>query len=322
MRSETAITSYRYGNKIGCVKRIRTVAGAVLHPGHFARHRSQRARRLYHRIARLLHVRTYRRRCAGPGYATVVSGARAEIDPEIGFLAVPPGGLAAEQARAAVAEVRERVSKLDVDSLCANSRKSYLVNLLADEELGADSAIVRYVTSPEIVGVAAKYLRCVPLLTNIRVWYSPNDSDQPAGSQVFHIDHEDYRQMKGFLFIDDVTPESGPLTLLPARHAIPIQRQLRMTRSKQVSDEAIADLVPSEDVVSLTGPAGTLGLVDTSNCFHFGSRAGTRPRLVLTFQYLTPFAFTLPWLWQRGDLLRHLWPEARGMRAQLVGRAL
>jgi hypothetical protein len=69
-------------------------------------------------------------------------------------------------------------------------------------------------------------------------------------------------------------------------------------RTSRVSDEAVRDLVGAgpEDPVgtSLTGPAGAAAMVDTSRCFHFGSRveAGAPPRKLVVFQYVTPFAFT------------------------------
>ena len=45
--------------------------------------------------------------------------------------------------------------------------------------------------------------------------------------------------------------------------------------------------------MALSGPAGTVDFVDTSRCFHFGSRvdADGRPRRIAVFQYLTPYSF-------------------------------
>jgi hypothetical protein len=41
------------------------------------------------------------------------------------------------------------------------------------------------------------------------------------------------------------------------------------------------------------GPAGTVAVVDTSRCFHYGSRVAedASPRLVTVLQYLSPFSF-------------------------------
>ena len=46
----------------------------------------------------------------------------------------------------------------------------------------------------------------------------------------------------------------------------------------------------------ILGPAETAAFVDTSRCFHFGSRVepGAPPRLVTMIQYQTPYAFVRP----------------------------
>ena len=53
----------------------------------------------------------------------------------------------------------------------------------------------------------------------------------------------------------------------------------------------------------MTGKSGDLLLCDTSNCFHFGSRLGKKPRFILAFQYITPFGFSIDWNWKRCDKL-------------------
>ena len=118
------------------------------------------------------------------------------------------------------------------------------------------------------------------MLTYIAVWYSPNDSTKDDGSQKFHLDHEDFRQVKGFVFIDDVEETSGPFTLLEAEASAGVQRAVhyRMTPAeKRVEDDVVFGIADRRRAVSLTGPAGTVALVDTSRCFHYGSRAGRRP---------------------------------------------
>ena len=59
-----------------------------------------------------------------------------------------------------------------------------------------------------------------------------------------------------------------------------------------MTDEAVTAAVGSDRTV-LDGPRGTAHFVDTSRCFHFGSRvqAGAPPRQLVVFQYLTPYAF-------------------------------
>ena len=54
----------------------------------------------------------------------------------------------------------------------------------------------------------------------------------------------------------------------------------------------------------MTGKSGDLVLCDTSSCFHYGSRLGNnpKPRLILAFQYVTPFSFSMDWNWKNSDI--------------------
>ena len=58
----------------------------------------------------------------------------------------------------------------------------------------------------------------------------------------------------------------------------------------------------------LTGPPGTAGFVDTSRCFHYGSRTRKHAvsRVVALFQFVAPTAFCLPLNFRNGAPYRHL----------------
>jgi len=45
------------------------------------------------------------------------------------------------------------------------------------------------------------------------------------------------------------------------------------------------------DQVALTGKACDVAFVDTSSCFHLGSRKTRKPRLLIALQYLGPQAY-------------------------------
>ena len=142
------------------------------------------------------------------------------------------------------------------------------------------------------------------MITNLSLWYSPNDKVFKNSSQEYHLDHEDFRQVKGFLFINDIDHETGPLNIINAQQSNNIQKLInyKLTKSqKRVSDKTIKILKNKnsdikEDV--MIGGSGDLLLCDTSSCFHFGSRLGSKPRFILAFQYITPFGFSVDWNWK------------------------
>ena len=164
---------------------------------------------------------------------------------------------------------------------------------LPDSDLNLDSPYMRLALSDEVVAVVSAYLGMVPVLAYVDVWYSPHVEKAPWSSQLFHLDHADVTQIKLFLHCGDVGPASGPLTVLTAldskRLAKRVNYRLEQTR---VTDEAVTAAVGRDRTV-LDGPRGTAHFVDTSRCFHFGSRvqAGAPPRQLVVFQYLTPYAF-------------------------------
>ena len=52
------------------------------------------------------------------------------------------------------------------------------------------------------------------------------------------------------------------------------------------------------------GKKGTLYLVDTSSCFHCGARKSLKSRLLLTFQFITPWANYLKWNWKKSEIIK------------------
>ena len=66
---------------------------------------------------------------------------------------------------------------------------------------------------------------------------------------------------------------------------------------KRVKDEVFSEYESQKIVCK--GERGTLYLVDTSNCFHCGARKSPKSRLLITFQFITPWANYLNWNWKK-----------------------
>ncbi len=183
-----------------------------------------------------------------------------------------------------------------------------LIPIKSSEDYNSESPEFKFVTNKYLIEIVTKYLKCVPLLTNLSLWYSPNDKIFENSSQEYHLDHEDYKQVKGFLFINEIDLETGPLSVINLEQSNNIQKTLnyKMTeKNKRVNDKIIKDLKKNININEniMTGKSGDLLLCDTSNCFHFGSRLGKKPRFILAFQYITPFGFSIDWNWKSCDKL-------------------
>lgn len=159
-------------------------------------------------------------------------------------------------------------------------------NLLSAEQLHRHPELLKLAENSGLVSTISAYLGQVPVIGSMQLWLSkPNPLKE--GSQLFHLDKADLRQVKLFLNVIDIDNENGPFTYIPADRTAVLRRRLSEPYSR-VMDEEIESNDGSRDIAHLTGAAGTGALVDTCRCLHCGSRISAGKRLVLLIQYL-PF---------------------------------
>jgi hypothetical protein len=142
--------------------------------------------------------------------------------------------------------------------------------------------------SDEILQIASEYLGEVPTLLRIKLWWTPINT-KLSGSQLFHRDgmHWMQRQAKFLFIMNDVGPDSGPFTFLPADISRKVAGSLgSILEQERVTDEMVYNHASESDAIALTGTAGTGAMVDTSRCFHFGARARGGERLMLMFNFM------------------------------------
>ena len=158
-------------------------------------------------------------------------------------------------------------------------------------DVEAARALIRPFLQPEAFLVAANYLGVLPVLQAVRIAYSPNDEAEGLiSSQMFHMDPEGARQVKVFVAARDVGPENSPLTFVPeAISARALASHDEALLGRRVPDKVMLRHAPKPTWVAHEGPRGTMVFIDTSRCFHYGSRPAPKPRLLLYAQYLDPF---------------------------------
>jgi hypothetical protein len=236
-----------------------------------------------------------------------------------GFATVPQGNLSGIEP--VVADVLSLMEELGPTP--PSSAKDHLTaNLLPGEAVSLDSSFMRLALDDEVLAAVSAYLGVVPVLNTVDVWHSRPVGGEARSSQLFHLDGADVSQVKLFVHCTDVTEASGPLTVLDAASSRRLAKKLgyRIGDSR-VPDERIAEMLgKAAEPVSLTGPRGTAQFVDTSRCFHFGSRIQSEspPRTVAVFQYLTPYAFAFTGDHREEAPYRHLASEALPERTRLV----
>ncbi len=181
----------------------------------------------------------------------------------------------------------------------AEGPKEFLVSIIRDEEAYQHNGLMELAVSSPVLRLASKYLGSVPMLSGIRLWWSPPNTSE-IDSQLYHCDREDQRQLKVLLNISDTTHKTGPFTLIPAGISERVKSEVGYSYKRyRLTDEEVWSTEDQTQAVPLTGPSGSAYCVDTSRCLHFGSRQNSEPRLLLMVQYTRYLApnVTLPsWL--------------------------
>jgi len=175
------------------------------------------------------------------------------------------------------------------------SKKDTMLSVHMDFHDLRNEPIRELVLAPEVVATAANYLGTVPVLCGTYVWYCPNrETDRLIGSQLFHCDRQDYRQVKIFIPIDEIRADSGPTTCVSAAATKRFFEHRRdsgqsVSIKARFSDDEV-HRYGSEEEHPVIGSAGTLGFIDTINCLHYGSRPARQSKYHMVVQFYTPFS--------------------------------
>ena len=185
------------------------------------------------------------------------------------------------------------------DQNCENlstGSKLYLRNLLVDLSIDEAADIIAFFVSNAMLGIASSYLKCTPLLTEIKLLYSPSsNSDTPlSGSQLFHKDFDDVKNLKIFINLSDITLEDGPLQIFDRGSSQEIADNIKRLCLKVSTHSDKVEELSSKPMISLIGKRGAINFVDTCCCYHRGSRNPLRSRLVLYATYNSRTSFRFP----------------------------
>lgn len=214
-------------------------------------------------------------------------GPDVRLDPALGFRVFAPGTFPEVQS---ILSVADRVIANEENVAVPKKGKAHLNHLLARNDMAKYPELVDFALTPAFLGAAADYLNDFPIVTQIFLWHAHAIEQSFSNSQLFHRDHDDFKQLKIFVYLSDVDMDSGPLTVLSASRTREASEKLGYLRSRKpnIPDEEMAVHVSMSEPLALTGPRGTVSFADTSQVFHYGSRVTKKDRYVMVIQYLTP----------------------------------
>jgi hypothetical protein len=150
------------------------------------------------------------------------------IDPQENTLSIPQGKArasvpprviprTAEVVDACLAIFQERRSSLDGYMQQRDKELAkYFYDVAHVGGFGARSKLlIDYMAQPAILNGVMRYLGEMPLLQGVKLYWTPQN-DKLVSSQQWHMDGGG-RQLKLFLYLNDVDEGAGPLTIIPAK---------------------------------------------------------------------------------------------------------
>lgn len=196
-----------------------------------------------------------------------------------------------DYCRALAAPVLDKSAE-DVAAMRPGKSKSYWLDLFTDKE-SRPNPILDFVTLPVLLQAAARYIGEVPILSYISLFFTPpGTANLMQGSQGWHRDNEQKRQLKIFLLAYPVDSAAGPSKLLPRAYS---PDSYYRNYPGYFTDTQLRDFGLDEAaIVEFTGEAGAVLLIDTSALYHCGSRTLAQPRLQMIAAY-HPMMSNLPY---------------------------
>lgn len=139
--------------------------------------------------------------------------------------------------------------------------------------------VMDVVNNEMVLKLAEAHLGCKPQITSIGLGWSIAGQDRATHSQLFHRDCDDWKWIKMFIYLTDVTEASGPHEYVAGSH-----RQDMLTHKGRYTDSQVSNLFGEDRIKRLVGKAGTTIMEDTYGV-HRGLMPKTQHRLMLTVQY-------------------------------------
>ncbi|OAI50410.1 hypothetical protein AYO46_10235 [Betaproteobacteria bacterium SCGC AG-212-J23] len=158
--------------------------------------------------------------------------------------------------------------------------------LLTEDDATDIAEVQELLCDPSLIQVAQNYLHAKPIFTGLSLWWSAPANEKPdaEAAQQFHFDMERIRWLRYFIYLTDVTAESGPHCFIKGTHrtgAIP-DEVLGEGYARQ-SDERILEIYGQDAYREFVGRRGTI-IAEDSRGFHKGLMLTRGDRLLLAFE--------------------------------------
>jgi len=180
--------------------------------------------------------------------------------------------------------------------------KPFLRDIHPPDVLERYPSLLDFVSSPPVVAAVARYAGwVVPLsgslpppgvrLMESTTKFDPTPNGPFRSSQLWHRDYHSTPTIYVAVAVRDIGPDDGPLHFIGAEASQRVSAALRERPGRppyRVPDAVVEELVGPDEIHRFSAPAGTVLFIDSSACFHYGSRKPANPRYQLQYSFINP----------------------------------
>jgi len=148
--------------------------------------------------------------------------------------------------------------------------KEYWVNLYHPKK-GETDPIKKFMSSPEIFTIAARYLGEIPQIAMLSLLYTPPTTETSKNSMMWHLDNHHDNIVRMFINPYHMSIENGATMIFPNKYQ---PKYDFYKKFPYFTDEEAKEFgFNFDDKVDLVGDSGHIYFADSANCFHCGSRS-------------------------------------------------
>ncbi len=154
---------------------------------------------------------------------------------------------------------------------------------IAKDEIVNSPVALNLMTDPGPLAISQAYFRAQAMQDLVGMWWSaPAPEASSEAAQLYHFDLDRIKWLNFFIYLTDVDTDTGPHCFVDGSH-----RRLprAFQRDSRFTDEEVAAHYARDRLVEITGPAGTVSVVDTRG-LHKGKPLRSRNRLMFQISYV------------------------------------
>jgi hypothetical protein len=175
----------------------------------------------------------------------------------------------------------------------------HMVSSNKDFDIDPSSLLIKFIISHEIIDIINSYFQLIAKLNTADFWITFLDSSksQRTNAQRWHRDRDDTKIVKVFLYLNEITKESGATEYLRfSRRGEKYSKLANFSYGniapwKVYPDQnKLNNQIDTEDLISLNGKIGTLYFVDTTGLHRggFSEKLNFGERLFGYWNFVSP----------------------------------